>query len=139
MSKRGLIDQVTPRSGRVELGTAKPVRYPLSMSAAKSDAEARRREAQSEPIKTGGLEIPDYPKNVIRDELVARIKKGIYRPGEPFPSIDAIMKMTEPRAAKNTVRAAMDQLRKRGYIKTLSGLGTQVLPEKMWQENQDGG
>jgi DNA-binding GntR family transcriptional regulator len=103
---------------------------------AKSDAEARRKAAQREPIKVRGLEgVVDLPKNVIATELRHRIETGIYKPGEAVPSIAELMEMTG--TAKNTSRAALDQLRNANYIRTLTGYGTFVNPPEMWNKPSD--
>lgn len=99
--------------------------------ATKTTADAKREAAQRAPIQTRGLEDADYPYKIIADELLDRIKRGVFRPGETVPSIANLMDQAD--VAKNTARSALDILRERGYIKTLAGLGTSVRPEKYWE------
>jgi DNA-binding FadR family transcriptional regulator len=104
-----------------------------STGEAQREADEARREAEkSAKIQTRGLPVPDLPKNVIANELRSRIQRGVYRPGEQVPSIGDVMAMTEPAVAKNTARAALDQLRDAGFVKTLTGYGSFVRPEKDW-------
>jgi DNA-binding FadR family transcriptional regulator len=107
------------------------------MSAKSSAADARREAEKRAPIQVRGLTgVVDLPKNVIANELRHRIETGIYRPGEAVPSIAELMEMTG--TAKNTTRAALDQLRDANYVKTLTGYGTFVNPPEMWRKAQDG-
>jgi DNA-binding FadR family transcriptional regulator len=104
-----------------------------------ADAETRREAEKRAPIRvrgTGG--VVDLPKNIIAAELRRRITTGIFQPGEQVPSIAEIMEMTQPQhVAKNTARAALDQLRDAGYVKTLTGYGSFVNPQEMWGQSAD--
>jgi DNA-binding FadR family transcriptional regulator len=97
--------------------------------------EARRKAAQRAPIQTRGLPVPDLPKNIVANELLDRIKRGIFQPGEQVPSIAEVMTMAN--VAKNTARSALDQLRDANYIKTLTGFGSFVNPPEMWNKSPD--
>jgi DNA-binding FadR family transcriptional regulator len=100
------------------------------------EAEDRRKAAQLEPIQVRDLKgVVDLPKNLIAAELRSRVERGIFLPGEQVPSIAKLMEMTG--TAKNTARAALEQLRDAGYIKTLTGFGTFVNPPEMWGKSSD--
>lgn len=102
------------------------------------DAEALREAEKSAKIQVRGLTgVVDLPKNIIFAELKSRIERGIFTPGEQVPSIAEIMAMTQPPVAKNTARAALDQLRDLGYIKTLTGYGSFVQPTELWGKSAD--
>jgi DNA-binding FadR family transcriptional regulator len=108
------------------------------MPAKSSAADARREAEKRAPIQVRGMTgVVDLPKNVIATELRRRIETGIYRPGEAIPSIAELMAMTEPNVAKNTARAALDQLRSANLIRTLTGYGTFVNPPEMWGKSPD--
>jgi DNA-binding GntR family transcriptional regulator len=102
------------------------------MPTKRENDEARREAEQTAQIRVRGLTVPDLPKNVIFNEIRARIERGVYTVGEQVPSIADIINMTEPSVAKNTARAALDLLRDGGYIKTLTGFGSFVQPEELW-------
>lgn len=82
------------------------------------------------PIQTRGLPIPDVPKRIIANEIEDRIKRGVYQPGENLPALTEMEKMTS--AARGTIRAALKILSDQGYIRSVIGLGTTVLPREYW-------
>jgi GntR family transcriptional regulator len=60
----------------------------------------------------------------VRDELKARIARGVYRPGQVFPSETTLVQ--EFGVARNTVRKAVKALREEGLITTVPHLGSFV-------------
>lgn len=63
----------------------------------------------------------------IADELSKRIEDGTYPPEGRLPAeLDLV---AEFGASRESVRRAMDELRKRGLIETVKGKGSYVLPE----------
>lgn len=66
--------------------------------------------------------VPSYRQlaAILRERIVA----GVYKPGEPIPSLVRLGQETG--LAKNTITAAMDLLAEEGLIVRVSGRGTFV-------------
>jgi GntR family transcriptional repressor for pyruvate dehydrogenase complex len=62
----------------------------------------------------------------VMDELAARIRNGIYKPGEKFPTEPVVM--AEQGVSRTVVREAMSRLLAGGFVETRHGVGTFVLP-----------
>jgi GntR family transcriptional regulator len=77
--------------------------------------------------------IPRFPPRgrrlvymAIADVLAARIEDGTYPPEARLPAeLDLV---AEFGASRESVRRAVDELRKRGLVETVKGKGTFVLP-----------
>lgn len=74
----------------------------------------------------------------IADVLAARIKDGTYPPDGRLPAeLDLV---AEFGSSRESVRRAVDELRKRGLVETVKGKGTFVLPaEERSSSQNDGG
>lgn len=75
-------------------------------------------------------DIPDVPKRLIFRALKDRLERGVYEPGEQLPSLEEMVGMTG--AARGTVRAGLKLLADKGYVKSVIGSGTFVLPKDYW-------
>jgi DNA-binding GntR family transcriptional regulator len=82
------------------------------------------------PIQVRGLPIPDVPKRIIANEIRSRIDRGVYPPGEMLPSLTTLEEMTG--VARGTIRAAISILSEEGYVRSVIGAGTFVLPAEYW-------
>jgi DNA-binding FadR family transcriptional regulator len=60
------------------------------------------------------------------DDLTAKIKGGMYRPGEKLPSEPEVM--AEQGVSRTVVREALSRLQASGLVETRHGIGTFVLP-----------
>ena len=93
-----------------------------------------REDEKTAPIKVKGLPIPDVPKRIIANELRDRIKRGVYEPGEMLPSLTKLEEMTG--VARGTIRAAISILSEEGYLRSVIGMGTTILPTEYWGKGQ---
>lgn len=62
----------------------------------------------------------------VMDDLTAKIKGGMYRPGEKLPTEPEVM--AEQGVSRTVVREAMSRLQASGLVETRHGIGTFVLP-----------
>jgi GntR family transcriptional regulator len=99
------------------------------MPAAKKDTT--REDEREAPIQVKGLEIPDVPKRVIASAIRDRIERGVYPEGEMLPSLVRLEAMTGG-TARGTIRAALKILADDGYLRSVIGMGTTILPRKYW-------
>lgn len=67
---------------------------------------------------------PVYPYQQIADQLRAKIASGEYT--ARLPSLHELMNSIEPRPGYNTVRKAIEVLKKEGLVTTAPGHGTFV-------------
>jgi DNA-binding GntR family transcriptional regulator len=63
---------------------------------------------------------------LIADDIAAKIQDGTYPPNGRLPSLADLVH--EYGAANGTVRKAVEELRERGLIETISGKGSFVVP-----------
>lgn len=61
----------------------------------------------------------------IADDIAEKIERGVYLPGCPIPSLDALTE--EYGAARMTARRAVRELRERGLVEVVPGKGSFVL------------
>lgn len=90
--------------------------------------------AQLEPIQVRGLPIPDVPKRVLANAIRDRINRGVYKPGAELPSLTNFEQMTG--VARGTIRAALKILSDEGYVRSVIGMGSYVLPREYWGNGQ---
>jgi len=64
----------------------------------------------------------------VMDDLTAKIRNGLYKPGDKLPTEPAIM--IEQGVSRTVVREAMSRLQAAGFVETRHGVGTFVLPQK---------
>ena len=62
----------------------------------------------------------------VMNDISAKIRRGIYRPGEKLPSEPQVM--VEQGVSRPVVREAMSRLQAAGFVETRHGVGTFVLP-----------
>lgn len=62
----------------------------------------------------------------VMDDLTAKIRGGMYRPGEKLPTEPEVM--AEQGVSRTVVREAMSRLQASGLVETRHGIGTFVLP-----------
>lgn len=74
--------------------------------------------------------IPDVPKRLLAAALKDRLERGVYEPGTAVPSLEEMVKMTG--VARGTVRAGIKILAEQGYVKSVIGAATYVLPREYW-------
>ena len=68
----------------------------------------------------------------VADVIEGRIKSGTYPADSRLPSEPALV--AEFGCARDTVRAAIKELRARGLVETVSGKGSFILPERrLWR------
>ena len=73
----------------------------------------------------------------IADVLAARIEDGTYPPEARLPAeLDLV---AEFGASRESVRRAVDELRKRGLIETVKGKGSYILPADERPDGQSSG
>lgn len=89
-----------------------------------------REDEKLAPINVRNLRIPGVPKKILADALKDRITRGVYTEGEQLPSLADLEKMTG--VARGTIRAALGILAEQGYLKSVIGIGTYVLPSEYW-------
>src|SRR5579862_4995675 len=87
-------------------------------------------EAQLAPINVRNLRIPGVPKQILAEAIKDRIVRGVYGEGEQLPSLTDLEKMAG--VARGTIRAALGILAEQGYLKSVIGIGTYVLPNEYW-------
>jgi GntR family transcriptional regulator len=98
------------------------------MPAAKKDTT--REDERLAPINIRNQRIPGVPKQLLSAALKDRIVRGVYPGGSQLPSLTELEKMTG--VARGTIRAALGILAEQGYLKSVIGLGTYVLPNEYW-------
>jgi len=98
------------------------------MPASKKDTA--REDEKLAPINVRNLRIPGVPKKILADALKDRITRGVYAEGEQLPSLTDLEKMTG--VARGTIRAGLGILAEQGYLKSVIGIGTYVLPREYW-------
>lgn len=72
----------------------------------------------------------------IADVLAARIKDGTYPPDGRLPA--ELELVAEFGASRESVRRAVEELRKRGLVETVKGKGSFVLPAEERTPDQSG-
>jgi len=92
---------------------------------------ATREEERLAPINVRNLRIPGVPKQILAEAIKDRIVRGVYAEGEALPSLTELEKMAK--VARGTIRAALGILAEQGYLKSVIGIGTYVLPREYWQ------
>ena len=60
------------------------------------------------------------------NDLTAKIRNGLYKPGEKLPTEPEVM--AEQGVSRTVVREAMSRLQAAGFVETRHGVGTFVLP-----------
>jgi DNA-binding FadR family transcriptional regulator len=71
----------------------------------------------------------------IARDLAELVRDGELRPGRALPSETSLM--WQYGAARSTVRQAVSWLRRHGWVRTTSGLGTRVAPEAQWPDRRE--
>jgi DNA-binding GntR family transcriptional regulator len=95
-----------------------------------SEKDTTREDERLAPINVRNRRIPGVPKQILADALKDRIVRGVYPVGPDFPSLTDLEKMTG--VARGTIRAALKILAEQGYVKSVIGIGTWVLPNEYW-------
>jgi len=98
------------------------------MPASKKDTT--REDERLAPINVRNQRIPGVPKQLLAAALKDRIVRGVYPEGSQIPSLTDMEKMTG--VARGTIRAALSILAEQGYVKSVIGLGTYILPSEYW-------
>jgi DNA-binding FadR family transcriptional regulator len=62
----------------------------------------------------------------VMNDLTAKIRNGLYKPGEKLPTEPEVM--AEQGVSRTVVREAMSRLQAAGFVETRHGVGTFVLP-----------
>ena len=62
----------------------------------------------------------------VQEDLLAKIREGIYRPGDKMPTEPEVM--AQQGVSRTVVREAMSRLQAAGFVATRHGVGTFVLP-----------
>lgn len=73
--------------------------------------------------------VPPRKRSLVQevvDDLAAKIRHGVYQPGEKFPTEPVVM--AGHGVSRTVVREAMSRLQAAGFVETRHGVGTFVLP-----------